>query len=437
MIIGALVVAAVFTMAGHAVADTWTSLKAASVGAWATAERLQGRRLSQRFADAMAQRRIERRAAATPAGRRRGDGTDGKDYRPGPGAYFGDLYHGFWERQIEKSEARRAAKGPVEYPGPLYERIKTHVSKIRARRGAKTAEEDAPDQPNAPTADTDTTGGEGPAEQAEDRDDIPDWVPPAQAAAYADYLAELDRRGELAGWRDQLGELSELERRGFWARVAASDPTDLEAGLRNQLRPHLDDGVVPEQGTDISTADPTEPAAPAEAAEPAETEPAPANTTDTAGPADAGPGELSDQAAADTGDDNTTSEEPPMTTPTTAVEVNNNTDLRMLFQANLEDARELLDLVAHMETDLNTLGYSGREASDYTSSARFDSAAAAAVLDILSMVTSATITTWAELADTVVHTSTTGLDSLQKWLDTEQVIAEQRVDGSTLAAAGA
>lgn len=172
-------------------------------------------------------------------------------------------------------------------------------------------------------------------------------------------------------------------------------------------------------------------------AEPSATEPVPASATDTPGTADAEPGEPSDQAAADAGDDNNTSEEPPMTTPTTAVEVNNNTDLRMLFKANLEDARELLDLVAHMETDLNTLAYSGREASDYTSSARFDASAAAAAADILSMVNAATITTWAELADTVAHTSTTGLDSLQKWLDTEQVIAEQRVDGSTLAAAGA
>lgn len=106
MIFGALVIAAFIMVVPGAVADGIAAVRAAWTNDQKYLREDQARRRArtQRIADAWSHRRATR---SLDAG---GDGT----YRPGIVAYGKDLYHGFFEGQLEKSQQRRTGRDRLD-----------------------------------------------------------------------------------------------------------------------------------------------------------------------------------------------------------------------------------------------------------------------------------------------------------------------------------
>jgi hypothetical protein len=122
LILGAMVVSLWAMTIPGVVADAVTTLRAAKAGEWGLIDKQRDRK------DARAKARREALSKAwqdTRARRNRQAGGDGT-YRPGMGAYLSDVYHGLWEDQLEKRQAKRAARPPVGPDG------KRHASRVDA-----------------------------------------------------------------------------------------------------------------------------------------------------------------------------------------------------------------------------------------------------------------------------------------------------------------
>lgn len=102
LIIGLIFVTSWVMVAPRVIADSIATMRMSKAGEFDLLDKDRERRASraQRRADAWAKLRAKRNRQA---------GGDG-DYRPGFGAYLGDIYHGFWEDQLEKRQAARAAR---------------------------------------------------------------------------------------------------------------------------------------------------------------------------------------------------------------------------------------------------------------------------------------------------------------------------------------
>ena len=101
-VLGLLVLTGCFHVGARVVADSIATVRAAKAGQWDLIDRDRQRRAT----------RGERWAAAwekVRARRHRQAGGDG-NYRPGFRAYASDVYHGFWEDQLAKRQADRAAR---------------------------------------------------------------------------------------------------------------------------------------------------------------------------------------------------------------------------------------------------------------------------------------------------------------------------------------
>jgi hypothetical protein len=110
VILGALVIAAFIMVVPSWAADGIAAVRAAWTNDQKYLREDQERRRArtQRIADAWSHRRATRSLNAG------GDGT----YRAGIGAYIDDLYHGFFEDQLERSQVKRATRDPYTYdPG--------------------------------------------------------------------------------------------------------------------------------------------------------------------------------------------------------------------------------------------------------------------------------------------------------------------------------
>jgi hypothetical protein len=108
-LLGLLVLTGCFSVGVRVTSDALATARAAKAGQWDLIDRDRQRRAS----------RGERWAAAWDAVRarrhRQAGGTG--EYRPGFGAYAADVYHGFWEDQLAKRQANRAARPGYE-PDP-------------------------------------------------------------------------------------------------------------------------------------------------------------------------------------------------------------------------------------------------------------------------------------------------------------------------------
>jgi hypothetical protein len=108
-LLGLLVLTGCFSVGVRVTSDAIATARAAKAGQWDLIDRDRQRRAS----------RGERWAAAWDAVRRRRHRQAGGsgDYRPGFGAYASDVYHGFWEDQLARRQAKRAAR-PEFVPDP-------------------------------------------------------------------------------------------------------------------------------------------------------------------------------------------------------------------------------------------------------------------------------------------------------------------------------
>jgi len=424
--LGALFIAGLITMGTRSIVDTASSAKAATAGDWAALEKIQGRRWAQRFADARTERHKKRHREA--------GGTDA-DFRPGGREYAADLYHAFWERRLEAAKARRDARGPYVYRGPLVKRaasriagalvpagalagrLKDKVTDLRAQRAARQAEQDAAAVP----ADVDDgIPRRDPAElEAEDQASallaalVPaDLTMPSENREQVHALLYgLIRCGELDGWRQRYDALTDTERRQFWADLAAMGPHDLAAEVGAELAAAEEAARqrrarVEQLDRDIKAED--------------ELESASANGTPPPG----------------TDETTDTSKESSMTAPTDAApgteEVTTNAGLRRLFEANSTDARKLLDFVAQMEKDQQTIAEAADRVGTICAAVDFDKGAVTAVVHIVDRVEQLQLGPWAEIIDEVVEAADGGRTALEKYRDAEADVAAAGVDGATL-----
>lgn len=133
MFLGALVIAAFIMVVPGGVADGIAAVRAAWTNDQKYLREDQARRRArtQRIADAWSHRRAARSLNAG------GDGT----YRPGAWAYLRDIYHGFFEARLEKSQAKR---GTVNDDSALARK----VEQLRSERDASLHDEPHVDVPD-------------------------------------------------------------------------------------------------------------------------------------------------------------------------------------------------------------------------------------------------------------------------------------------------
>lgn len=107
LIIGLIFATSWVMVAPRVIADAIATNRMSKAGEFDLLDKERERRDSraQRRADAWAKLRAKRHRQA---------GGDG-NYRPGFGAYLDDVYHGYWEDQLEKRQAKRAARPAYEY----------------------------------------------------------------------------------------------------------------------------------------------------------------------------------------------------------------------------------------------------------------------------------------------------------------------------------
>lgn len=104
LLIGCLVFSGMVMTVPRAIADAVATARASKAGKWDLIDRDRARR-ADRWSKAWAGVRTARHKQA---------GGDG-DYRPGLGAYFSDVYHGWVEDALEKRRVKRAARPPFVY----------------------------------------------------------------------------------------------------------------------------------------------------------------------------------------------------------------------------------------------------------------------------------------------------------------------------------
>jgi hypothetical protein len=159
--------------------------------------------------------RAQRRAEAWAklrAKRNRQAGGDG-NYRPGLAAYLGDVYHGYWEDQLEKRQAKRAARPDYVYDpdAPRWHEkldaaILAKVEGLRAKTGriGRLLIDPVGEKPTSPAS-----------RPTQDTDDVP--APDPDEHIHTAVLAHCERcpgtvasyRADGDRWCNQCGWLSE------------------------------------------------------------------------------------------------------------------------------------------------------------------------------------------------------------------------------------
>ncbi len=133
-----------------------------------------------------------------------------------------------------------------------------------------------------------------------------------------------------------------------------------------------------------------------------------------------------------------------MTTPTqtgngagTAVaDVHTNEALRGAFNEMQGGAAELAEAAAMAERARARMAAAAQAAADAVSSTAFDHGAAAAAhaaADAAGAVSDGTIAQWSERADNVGSHAKSGLQSLEKYRESEDLVASERIDARVLA----
>lgn len=129
-------------------------------------------------------------------------------------------------------------------------------------------------------------------------------------------------------------------------------------------------------------------------------------------------------------------EETPVPTPTrtapAADEVTTNEAARREFAALQAAAAEAADALSALEAARDKMAAHATALADGVSAKRFDSGATAAAADAAAAINSGTLADWAERVDTVAEQAAAGHAALDKYRDTEDLIATQNVDATTV-----
>jgi hypothetical protein len=122
-----------------------------------------------------------------------------------------------------------------------------------------------------------------------------------------------------------------------------------------------------------------------------------------------------------------------MTTATAPVEIHVNEDARNAF-SNVQAAADKLAEAARLAEEARAeIKANANAAQDGMGAKKFDAGATTAMADISDIVGDDTLSKWCEAADAIRGSADTGKQSLDKWLDSENLVASEGIDPSTLA----
>lgn len=121
-----------------------------------------------------------------------------------------------------------------------------------------------------------------------------------------------------------------------------------------------------------------------------------------------------------------------MSSPVSVAEVTSNEALRHNFQQMSTAAAKLADALAVAEAARNEIAALSRASQDGVGAKRFDQGATAAANDVADNVDVATLSDWSGLADNVKAAADSGARALDKYIDSEALVASEGVDASTL-----
>lgn len=431
--------------APQAIADAYVARKAAKAGAWDFLNTEMARR-SERDAARAGRRqqwaeRIFNRSKAK---------ADGDPKRAGLGTLAGDVYHGVCEDALAKRAARREARPPFDPTRPTVTQkavdlLKSKVRRQRDDRGDPTPLPDDELVPQQPTdrmpcprcGQTMTRSPNGwthpggvncqPASPAPHTNDHPDGTA-APNPAPTSPPAVCARCGRVlhGQWKTSVGGSPVCQ----YGCNAAEQPPPRNCRCRicqpdlSKVNAAADD----ENRRAVALAKQLDPTGPDEY----RIDRTPVDSDALARHFDLA--HLSEQSM----------KENTVTAPTqtgngagTAVaDVHTNEALRGAFNGMGAAAAKLAEAAALAEQARGEMAAAAQAASDAVSSTAFDhgaTAAAHAAADAAGAVSDSTISTWSERAESVRGHAEGGVNSLKKWLDSEDLVATERVDPSTLA----
>lgn len=423
LVLGLLVVTGCLHVTARVVADSIATVRAAKADQWGVIDRDRDRRAAR--ADRWAQAWKEVRAR-----RHRAAGGDG-DYRPGVKAYAGDVYHGFWEGQMAKRQAKRAARPEAWYDPdrkPWHvrfdEAVLDKVARARQRWGQYVPSGPTTEtvvEPASVSADPDlfepgtwTVGDDGERTplgpnlpsaipQGSSTPDAPQVAPPeapSAAARPADSYVQLRRQWADPDWDRLRAEAGVALDQADWAAAAAlMDEMKArfpEAYARAGLQTRAANGVFSHRRlSDVHD----------EAAR--QTWAAAPDTALTGGN---------------------------MTAPAdTATEVQTNEDARRNFQIISDAASEAQEALVQLETARAKMAAAAHATSDGMSAKAFDGRATSAAGEAVDAIGLDTLAGWADKIDGAKGAADQGLSALNKYRDAESQVAEERIDPTVLA----
>jgi hypothetical protein len=117
-----------------------------------------------------------------------------------------------------------------------------------------------------------------------------------------------------------------------------------------------------------------------------------------------------------------------------AAEVNTNEDARRAFQAMDKAAARLAEAAALAESARAELAALATAGADGMAAKAFDAAATQAAVEAVDTVSLGTLSDWSAAADACGAAARRGLASLDKYRDSEDLVATEQVDPTTLAA---
>jgi hypothetical protein len=119
-------------------------------------------------------------------------------------------------------------------------------------------------------------------------------------------------------------------------------------------------------------------------------------------------------------------------------EITGNEALRSNLKEMQAGAKELADAMALAEAArAKILAASAASSDGVNGNVKFDASAVAAVNDINDNISPTTLSDWAQMADNVDASASAGLTALEKYVDSEALVAETGVSGKTLENAAA
>jgi hypothetical protein len=412
-LLGLLVLTGCFSVGVRVTSDAFATARAAKAGQWDLIDRDRQRRAS----------RGERWAAAWHAVRarrhRQAGGTG--EYRPGFGAYAADVYHGFWEDQITRRQANRAARPGYE-PDPNRRRWHERVDEAVIAKVSRLREAWRRRQPGYVPQHRVSRTSAKPAESS---------ATPVEPVAHEPGTWTVDADGH----RVPLAPTCDP---GPADRASAADAEELKAGVRRAIATEL---------ARRAALSPEEAAAEEEwraRVNAAQIEKERERARQLGIPYDCVPQPVQSAATADGSNDSTTTStdegESTMgetdTTPAagTATEVQTNEDARRNFQAMADAAAEAADALVALEVARAKMVAASQATADGMSAKAFDTGATAAANEAADAIGLDTLGGWAEKIDAVRGAADKGLAGLDKYRDAEAQVAEERIDPTTLAA---